>query len=296
MKKVHAAIIITVLIFTVSCVINFKTVDLGTYNSINIPEEDLVTLYIDNYCHIERIDNYILVEQSALPAWMAEKNIDKNKKTVKLNPGVHTLFTKFNDGLSYSSFPMPVTAKFEKGNMYYLIYDIKKVKSELKVSYKIFLYNNGKKGAEVTGMPMENLIEMNLFYSANVKSPLSQGKSVKLENKKYALIYNPDGFYTQTNKESGITIKGKYITNIQNEIFAQMTNFNLEKMYLFNEDAKITRKSTSWGRKEYEEVDYGIAHTVLLLIYSTDKEVIYRYEKPAELEGIEITFNITEVK
>ena len=46
MKKVHAAIIIAVLIFTVSCVINSKTVDLGTYNSINIPEEDLVTLYI----------------------------------------------------------------------------------------------------------------------------------------------------------------------------------------------------------------------------------------------------------
>jgi hypothetical protein len=294
MKKVHTAIIITVLIFTVSCVINFKTVDLGTYNSINIPEEDLVTLYIEGDCQIERIDNYILVKPTATPAWMTEQNVNRDKKIVKLNPGRHTFFTKFNNGYSYTMYPTPVTAKFEKGNIYLMNYEIKKVKSDLKVTFHIYIYNNGKKGEEVTGIPMENLIEMNLFYSANVKSPLNQGKSVKLENKKFTLIYNPDGYYIQTDKERGVIIKGKYSNKNQDNIFLLMIDTSLEKVYLFDADANIMKKSTSWGTKEHEEVDYKLAHTVLVLIYASEKDVIYQYEKPDELKGTEIAFTISE--
>ena len=285
MKKVTAAIFITVLILTVSCVSN--PVDMGIHNPENIPEEDFVAFYSDGYCKIERIDNY------EIDSWPADYHKDK---MIKLTPGVHTIFSRFENGRAHTNLAMPVTAKFEKGNMYYMDYDIETDKLGSKVIFQILLYNNKKKGKEVTGQRMENLIEKFLFHKAFIEAPINQGKPVKLENKKYTLIFMADGIYTQTDKESGVTVKGKLWFDDHDIITTALGMGFWVKMYMFDADAKIMKKSTSWGRKEYEEVDYKLAHTVLVLVNITDNEVIYRYEKPAELKGTEITFNITEVK
>jgi len=284
MKKVYAAIIITVLIFTVSCVSN--PVDLGMHDPGNTPEEDLVTLHVDGWCKISQIDNYII-----------DLSSNYNNYFIKLNPGVHTLYTKFDNGGAHGLFFTPVTARFEKGNVYYLDYDLKSVNSgRYKVTYHISLYNNKKKGKEVTGKPLENLIEILNSYFVNMESQVIMGKSAKLENEKYTLVYKPGGVYTQTDKKSGAAVKGKYVFENPEILYAMMSKGFFGRVCFFDEDAKIMKKSTSWGRKEYEEVDYGIAHTVLVLINFSEKEVIYRYEKPAELEGTEIIFNIMEVK
>jgi len=291
MKKVSAAVIIAVLIITASCVsisLTSITDDLGTYNLINIPEEDLVTLYIDNYCHITQIDNNKLVKETII----------FRKKFVKLNPGTHTLFIKFQSGNAISFSSLPVTAKLEKGNIYYLDYEIITEKRENKVKFHISLFNNGIKGEDVTGMPKENLIEMYLLYSANVEAPLKQGKSVKLENKKYTFVFNPDGVYSQTNKESGAIIKGKYWYDAEEKdiMFLTFGNDYTKKIYLFDAEANTTKKGRSWYGKLEDMVNSGAAHTILFSIYSTENIVIYQYEKPDELKGTEITFNITEVK
>jgi len=273
MKKNYAALIIVVLIFTISCA---STVDLGTYNSVNNPEEDLVTLHISNRCYIERIDNYIVDKQTAL----------YNKKIVKLNPGVHTFFTKYKDFYSYTTSSIPVTAKLEKGNMYFLDFDIYRQH----VSYHIFLYNKKKKGKEVTGMPMENLIELDLLYSANVESPVSQGKSVKLENKNYTLVYKPNGVYTQTDKETGVTVK--YVYTDSTVFYNSVLDSSLGKVFLFNADAEVI-KTGMMGRME---INHEVAHTILFLINAAETEIVYQYEKPSDLKGTQITFNITKGK
>lgn len=288
MKKNFALLLIAILIFTVSCASN--PIDLGIHDPGNTPEEDLVTLYIDRWCKVDRIDNYLV---DSLP-----DNHSKNK-IIKLNPGVHTLFTDFKNGalFSFSSRSMPITAQFEKGNIYYLDHEIKMVQSRIyNITFHILLYNNGKKGKEVTDKPMKNLIEIFLFYTSFVKSPLNRGESVKLENKKYTLVYKPDGVYTQIDKESGITVNGKYWYE-NKDIMSTVLGYGFwVKIYFFDADANIMKKSKAWGRKEHDVVDYDAAHTVLVLINSTDKEVTYQYEKPSELKGTKITFSISEVK
>jgi len=281
MRKKQAVIFIVILIFSVT--MSCATVDLGTYNPVKTPKEDLVTLQIDNCCHVVQIDNYKVDTETT----------SVNKIFVKLNPGVHTFFAKFNDLHSYTTIPMPVTARFEKGNTYFLGYDV----NNQKVTYHIFLYNNNKKSKEVTGKPMENLIEMDILYSVFVESPVKRGESVKLENKNCALVYKPDGVYTQTDKESGMTVKGKYLfknhDNDPNAIFSSVSsaadNF-LIKVYLFDANAEIIKRRGVNGSKN--EINYSAAHTILVLIDSTENEVIYRYEKPDKLKGTEITFNL----
>jgi len=280
MKKI-AAFVIVILIFSVT--MSCSTLDLGTYNPKHIPKEDLVTLQIDSFCHIVQIDNYKVDTETS----------SGKKIIVKINPGVHTFFTKFNDLHTYTAIPMPVTAKFDKGNTYYLGYDINKQK----VTYHIFLLVNNKKNKEVTGMPMENLIEMDILYSVFVEDPVKHGEPVKLENKDFTLVYKSDGIYTQTDKKSGTTVKGIYMfknhDNTPNNIFSSVSsaadNFMI-KVYLFNADAEITKKRGVKGSKN--EIDYTAAHTVFLLINSTENEVIYQYEKPDKLKGTEIIFNI----
>jgi len=284
MRQKHSALITGVLIFIVSCA-SKPPVDLGIHNPENNPEEDLITLYINGLCKVEQID-YYEVEP------LKSNNIDK---IIKINPGTHTFFTKFINERAgfYTNFPMPVTANFEKGNMYYLDFKIESVKDGYIVLFHIYLYNDEKTGKEVTGEPLENLTAILTLYSSNVISPPNQGKSVKLENNKYTLVFMPEGVYTQTDKESGITVKGKYVHTDFDLINNPFLISFMGKVFLFNADAEVTRRGTM-GRRE--ELNPEAANTILYLINASETEVVYRYEKPSELKGTQITFNIIKSK
>jgi len=283
MRNNPAALIIGVLIFIVSCA-SKPPVDLGIHNPGNNPEEDLITLHINGLCKVDRIDNY---EIDPL------KSSDKDK-IIKINPGVHTFFTKFLNAGSgyYTAHSIPVTANLEKGNMYYLDFEIETKKTGRIVLFHIYLYNNEETGKEVTGKPLENLRAILTSYSANVNSPVNQGKSVKLENKKYTLVYMPEGVYTQTNKESGITVKGKYVYTDSTVFYNSVLDSSLGKVFLFNADAEVI-KTGMMGRME---INHEVAHTILFLINAAETEIVYQYEKPSDLKGTQITFNITKGK
>jgi hypothetical protein len=59
---------------------------------------------------------------------------------------MHTFGEEYNDGSIHTVFPMQVTGNLKKGNAYALQCDIK----GLRASLQIFMYNNQKKGDEVT--------------------------------------------------------------------------------------------------------------------------------------------------
>lgn len=280
MRRNPAALIIGTLIFIVSCA-SKPPVDLGIHNPESSPEADLITLHINGYCKVDQIDNY---KVDSLPS-------NPDDKIIKLSPGVHTFFTKFIGASGYhSEHSLPVTAQFEKGNMYYLDYELEMDKSGRKVLFHIYLENNGKTGKEVTGKPLENLIAILASYSVNVESPVSQGKSAKLENKKYTLVYMPEGIYTQTDKESGITVKGKYVYTNPNYYASLMGDGFSGKVYLFDADAETIKR----GNMGKIDINSEIANTILVIINSTEKEIVYRYEKPDGLKGTYITFNVVK--
>ena len=107
------------------------------YNPENIQEEKLITIYVHRFLQVKRVDD-IDVE------WNSSREY-----TVRISPGEHTLYTKYDNGGWYAPIAMPVTAQFEQGNTYKLEYS----QSWDRVSYHIYLYNEEKKGEEVTLKP-----------------------------------------------------------------------------------------------------------------------------------------------
>jgi hypothetical protein len=272
MKIKNITLITGVLLFILSC-----SSQPSIYNPENIREDDLVTLYIDRYCKIQRVDNI-------LADWLPSNN---KTKIVKIPVGLHTFYARYDDGNAYTRYYAPLTAQFERGNTYLLNYS-QALESNLgvSVSFSINLYNNKKKGLQVSFKPVEESDSILVSYLKLVLQPMEKGKSVKLENDKYQLVFKSDSGYTFFNKETGITGEGSYRFPIETESRLQVDRIG--KMFLFDSYI-IARSSQMYLSNNFTENP----QIILIPIKVTETEITYLYEKPLELRGTEIKFNIT---
>ena len=284
------------------------------YPIINNSEEDFVDLRVFRYTAIQRIDNILL----NCPA-------KKRHEIVRIPTGQHTFYVRYESGDYYAQYYIPVTGQFEKGNTYFLKFSLKwsitysfylyeerqpttditnykstedqiilpfyyryfmypeqdsTVKFEpWSIKYSFYLYNDRQQTTDITIKSTEDQFILP-FYSSHLMQPAQQGGTVRLENNKYVLVYRPNNIYSFTEKENGRTIEGSY------RFYTALSEYSAEhngKVFLFDEilpERQINRRK---------------ANTVLIPIKATKTEVIYLYQKPIELFGTEIRFNITGI-
>ena len=273
MKIKTALFFIGTMLFVMSCA--STPYDLGTHNPENIPEEDLVTVYIDNLCKVQRIDNLLL-------------DIDNNKyQMVRIPPGLHTFYIRYgNVWVGFTQLYAPVVADLIKGNTYKLDASV----TGRRVYYKILMYNDKKEGANIALQPSEAQLaewEANLSF---IGPQVLRGNSIKLENDKFLLVYRPNNLYTFTDKEANITTEGSYISPINLE-FPLLT---IGKVLFFDYDTDIVDSKNAM--RKYVLKDYlERAHTILLPIKTTETEVVYLYDKPSEIRGTELIFDKIDI-
>jgi len=271
-----------IILFIFVCIFSSCTTfrnDWGSYNPENIHDEDLVVLYVWRYITISKIDGEDV-------NW--GKKFDQNS-LVKIPPGVHTFIVSYNSHDSYTMFPVIVTAKFEKGNTYIMRYSYTKINNSPAMEFNIYLYNENIIGEKITFNSNDNKLnsfDVTLRYTQYILSPQgdSVGNSIKLENENYILIFNPGLIYKLTDKETNITTEGRagYEINILSRN---------SKVYLYEVDLN------EMSKEDFLNTDYkDMSQIVLIPIECSATEVKYRYEKPLELSGSEITFSITEME
>jgi hypothetical protein len=250
-------------------------IDRGAYNPTNVPEEDLSVLYIHGYIDVHQIDN-------AKVNWQVQ---GQEPQTVKIPSGVHSFSVSYYDGRRVTFLPMTVIGQFAKGNTYLL----KGVINVQKVDLHILLYNDKVEGEEVT-LDLNRLqgddTDIISKYIKYVLNPTMDevGNSIKLENEKYILMYKPDMVYSLTDKENGITSEGRR---------GFSTDFRMTSGKTFLLETDISNMS----RQQFLSSKYDEnAQIILIPIDCSEKEVTYKYEKPNELQGTEIKFDIMEIE
>jgi len=266
-SKMSVFLIAGVLSLLLSCA--SQPIDKGAINPENVPEEDLIELYIARFIVVSAVDNIKVDWQDPL----------NDEKLLKIPAGDHSFSISFNNGYVYSRFSTTLTYQFEKGNTYFLDYDSKNMGK-----FHLFLYHNNKAGAEIAAKPnAPGAIFQYVKYIIN-PTTIEVGNSVKLENEDYILLFKPDLAYTLTDKKTRKTTQGRKGFHM---------NFLMSegKAYLLETD--ITKMSSAqFLKSNYEET----AQTILVPIACSETSVTYKYEKPLELKGTEITFTITEIK
>jgi hypothetical protein len=277
MKKNMAYIVVVFISTLLSCTsmpVDNTPIDRGVYNPTNVLEEDLSILYIHDYIDVQQIDS-------------DKVNWNERQKTqiVKIPSGVHSFSVSYHDGRRYTFLPMIVIGQFTKGNTYIL----KGVINGQKVDLHILLYNDKVEGEEVA-LNMNKLqgndasiISQYIKYILNPTMD-EVGNSVKLENEKYILIYKPDMVYSLTDKETGVTSEGR-------RGFSTDLRMTSGKTFLLETDI------SSMSRQQFLSSKYDeIAQIILIPIDCNENEVVYKYEKPTEMQGSEIKFTITEME
>jgi hypothetical protein len=248
--------------------------DLGTYNSKNVPEEELATLYIHENLYVQKIDN------EKVPRYLTWA-----KQVARLPSGVHSITVVYNDGTRRSLSSMTAIGQFDADAMYLL----KGVINGQRVMLRFLRYENEIEGEDVT-------LDMNKLqgndpgvissYIRYVLNPTMEetGNSVKLENEDYILMYLPDMVYTLTDKKTGITTEGR-------RGFSMDFRMTSGKAFLLETDI------TAMSREEFLKSKYeDNAQTVFIPVSCSQDKVTYKYERPENLKGVEITFDITEIK
>ena len=270
-------VVLAIMVAMVSCA--SQPVLLGDHNPAGLPEDDLVTLNVFNFVSVYRVNDDMV-------DW--PKNSMK-QQVVKIPAGVNTFLVTANDGRFYTLFPMQVAGLFEKGNTYYLKCKANREKNGYRASFHIFLYNDNKEGKEVT-LDLAKLrgndssvISKYIKYVLNPRMD-EVGNSVMLENGRYILMYKPDLIYTMTDKETGTITEGRAGFNMD----LLMTN---GKAFLLETDISAMSSKDFLASKYTEN-----AQIVLIPVKCSETEVTYRYEKPIEVRGTEITFSITEIQ
>jgi hypothetical protein len=252
-----------------------NTKDYGVYNPSNVPEEYLCTIIIDQHILVNKFDDDEKV------GW----SITFTEKTVRIPSGVHTFYAFYADRQRMSTGVVPVIAQLEKGNTYLLKGNI----ANQRIQYQIVLYNDGQEGADVTlniNRLQGNDANTLSIYIKYVLNPTSDetGNSIKLENNNYILLFEPDMVYTLTDKITGRINKGRVGFSMD----FSMTN---GKVFLLETDIERMSKQQFLSSRYQEN-----AQIILIPINCTENEVTYRYEKPAEQQGNEIIFSITEIR
>jgi hypothetical protein len=280
MKNIQIIFMSSVLmLILVSCVsIPKEPVDRGIYNPNNVPENNLVTLYIHGYVNVAEMDNNRV-------SWWIEGRNNHQQQIVKIQEGVHSFSVSYHDGNRYTLFPLTVIGQFNKGNSYLL----KGIITGQRVIMRIVQYNDGKEGEEVT-LDLERLRgeapDMMSTYIKYVMNPTMDNveNTVKLENDECILMFEPDMIYSIMNKETGQTTTGRCGFNMD----LRMTE---GKLFLFETDISQMSREDFLKSKYIEN-----AQIIMIPIRCSEKEVTFKYEKPGNLKGKEITFFIEEIK
>jgi hypothetical protein len=160
-----------------------------------------------------------------------------------------------------------------------------------RVTMRILQYTGGIEGEDVTlTLDLDRLWGnspdmMSTFIRYILNPTMDRVKNtVKLENDIYVLLFKPDMIYSLTNKETGQTTTGKRGFTM---------DFPMAEGKLFLLETDISQMSSEdFLKSNYAE----IAETIMVPIRCSEKEVTFRYEKPDNLTGEEITFSIEEIK
>jgi hypothetical protein len=273
-KKFYWMSVVCIGLF-VSCLsIPTVPVDRGIYNPNNVSEEQLSTLYIYSNLVVQKMNGQEV-------GWSAFRQ----KQIVRIPSGVHTFSVAYSDGHRYSLSPMTAIGQFESGKTYIL----KSVITGQRVQLHILRYENELEGEEVTldfNKLKGNDPGVISTYIKYVLNPTMDtvGNSVKLENEDYVLLYLPDMVYTLTNKKTGETTQGRRGFSM---------DFSMTNARTFLLETDIDEMS----REQFLESKYtDNAQIVLTLTYCTEDKVTYQYERPSDLQGVEVVFEITEIK
>jgi hypothetical protein len=197
----------------------------------------------------------------------------------KIPSGIHSFSVKYNDGQRFSIFPMTVIGTFENGNTYLL----KGTIVGQQVKFDILIYNDNVEGESVAldlNKLRGNDPGMLSQYIKYVLNPTMEevGNTVVLENEGYILSYKPDMIYTLTDKNTGETSMGR-------RGFSMDFAMGSGKTFLLETDIESMSKDQFLASNYQED-----SQIILIPVACTENEVTYRYEKPVDLEGTEITF------
>jgi len=282
MKIKTVITVIGALLFVVSCA--SQPVDLGAYNPDNLSEEDLVTLFIQEQVKVQQIDNEKV-------NW----SVGDQQMMIKIPSGLHVFQVSYSN--SYGR-PIAVMAEFKQGNAYLLSTTQENVRTVpmgngqtariSQISFHIYLYNEKTEGAEISLDINKLRGNDSSMLSAYIKYVLNPGmdgteNTVKMENDTHILMFKPDMVYSLTDKKTGKTSEGR-------------NGFSMNIAMTEGEEYLLETDISKMSRQQFLESKYQeSAQIVLIPVNCNEKEVTYRYKKPIELQGKEITFAITVI-
>jgi hypothetical protein len=277
MKKVTKLFLLTLAAALVLSILGCATSkDFGVYNPKGVTEADFAALTIDKKLSVGKIDNES-VKWDHSDFWSGAL-----PSTVRIAPGAHVFEVTYRWGNQFSFFPRTVIGNFEgnkeyeirctvNGNMWDVdIYEIQDGKA-IKVTFDPKSLQGGDTGA----------IPAYVKYVLNPRME-NVGNTVRLENDESVLTFLPDMSYTLRDKKTGKETAGMAGFNM-NMTMTEGTVYLLETEAKMNKDAFLKTKYTE------------NAQTVLVPVKCDAQNVTYRYSKPAEIAGTEITFSITEI-
>jgi hypothetical protein len=213
-----------------------------------------------------------------------KKMVFRKPRIIRIPSGAHSFSAQYTNGSQYT-FAMTVIGQFDRGKTYLL-------KSNVQGMYAtmhIVEYENMVEGEEVT-LDLNKLrgndpSTISVFIK-NIINPTSieVGNSVKQANEDYVLLFMPDMAYTLTDKKTGTAIQGRWGFSM---------DFRMTNAQVFLLETDIDKMS----QQEFLDGNYqDDAQTVLIPVKCSETEVTYRYERPDDLKGTELVFNITEIK
>jgi hypothetical protein len=139
MKKL-VFILCSIIVFLIINGCASSPLDRGVYNPGNIPEEDLVTLYIPSNIVVYKINNYNNIDYTYI-----NKHI--RFRFIKIPYGNSTFEIQFSFGSVYALYPITVSCLLEKNHAYRLDTIINR-RNET-VSYHLYYYDDFIKGEEI---------------------------------------------------------------------------------------------------------------------------------------------------
>jgi hypothetical protein len=250
--------------------------DLGVYNPKGLPDVDFATLTIDEKLVVSKVDDKNV-------NWdYADFRSSRPPRTIKIAPGAHVFQVYYNWDNQISIFPQTVIVNFERNKEY----SMKSVVNGNSLAVEIYEIQDGKE-IKVTLDPKSlqggdtGVIPAYIKYILNPQME-DIGNTIKLENNELVLMFFPDMSYTLTDKKIGKETLG-------------MAGFNMNitmtegTVYLLETDEKMDKEV--FLETKYTEN----AQIVLVPIKCDATNVTYRYSKPEEVAGTEITFSITEI-
>lgn len=250
-------------ILIISCATNqqYEPFDRGVINPNNVPEEELATLYIDQFLTVTKIN------KETMNWYLRPMSFGIRYQVTKIPQGINEIHVKFANGYFYTESSSLIPAVFESGKTYIIIG--KPNLANTFVNYRIYLYEDNIIGDEVT-IGKEKLngpyLVASMEFSKNYLHKANENK-IKLKSSEYDLELNTNNNYVLIEKEMNVKTEGKFkiITNNQN---------GMVQMYFYDNNDEV--------------------QMILLLLDCYKDKVLFSVEKPSPLAGKEILFKLSK--